>query len=161
MVKVIYRVVLGLVALFTMDSCVSDRTDEMRGVKEEVLLSLSRGEEMTTPEGEGLKDIRFYFFKRVVRDSLSRYVFSKVVDFGSEDELTGIPLEHGEYRVVVFANYSEEDFTVSELLEGRTLLEEVRVNLKEGTLNTFTEPTTNTGADASLFTWSGYNFSSL
>ena len=132
MVKVIYRVVLGLVALFTMDSCVSDRTDEMRGVKEEVLLSLSRGEEMTTPEGEGLKDIRFYFFKRVVRDSLSRYVFSKVVDFGSEDELTGIPLEHGEYRVVVFANYSEEDFTVSELLEGRTLLEEVRVNLKEG-----------------------------
>lgn len=103
MVKVIYRVVLGLVALFTMDSCVSDRTDEMRGVKEEVLLSLSRGEEMTTPEGEGLKDIRFYFFKRVVRDSLSRYVFSKVVDFGSEDELTGIPLEHGEYRVVVFA----------------------------------------------------------
>ena len=48
MVKVIYRVVLGLVALFTMDSCVSDRTDEMRGVKEEVLLSLSRGEEMTT-----------------------------------------------------------------------------------------------------------------
>ena len=33
MVKVIYRVVLGLVALFTMDSCVSDRTDEMRGRK--------------------------------------------------------------------------------------------------------------------------------
>lgn len=30
-----------------------------------------------------------------------------------------------------------------------------------GTLNTFTEPTTNTGADASLFTWTGYNFSSL
>ena len=30
-----------------------------------------------------------------------------------------------------------------------------------GTLNTFTEPATNTGADASLFTWTGYNFSSL
>ena len=34
-------------------------------------------------------------------------------------------------------------------------------NKLNGTLNTFTEPTTNTGADASLFTWSGYNFSSL
>lgn len=30
-----------------------------------------------------------------------------------------------------------------------------------GTLNTFTEPTNNTGADASLFTWTGYNLSSL
>ena len=130
--KVIYRVVLGLVALFTMDACVSDRTDEMRGVKEEVLLFLSRSEEITLPEGESLQDIRFYFFKRVVRDSLSKYVFSKVVDFVSEDELTGIPLEQGEYRVVVFANYCEEDFTVSELVEGKTLLEEVRVSLKEG-----------------------------
>ena len=70
--KVIYRVVLGLVALFTMDACVSDRTDEMRGVKEEVLLSLSRSEEITLPEGEGLQDIRFYFFNRVVRDSLRK-----------------------------------------------------------------------------------------
>ena len=34
-------------------------------------------------------------------------------------------------------------------------------NKLNGTLNTFTEPTTNTGADASLFTWTGYNFSSL
>ena len=34
-------------------------------------------------------------------------------------------------------------------------------NKLNGILNTFTEPTTNTGADASLFTWSGYNFSSL
>ena len=130
--KVIYRVVLGLVALFTMDSCVSDRTDEMRGVKEEVVLSLSRGEEVTLPQGESLKDIRFYFFKRVVQDSLSKYVFSKVVDFVSEDELTGIPLEQGVYRVVAFANYSEEDFTVSELVEGKTILEDVRVSLKEG-----------------------------
>ena len=30
-----------------------------------------------------------------------------------------------------------------------------------GTLNTFTEPADNTGADASLFTWTGYDFSSL
>ena len=34
-------------------------------------------------------------------------------------------------------------------------------NKLNGTLNTFTEPTTNTGADASLFTWTGYNISSL
>ena len=34
-------------------------------------------------------------------------------------------------------------------------------NKLNGILNTFTEPTTNTGADVSLFTWSGYNFSSL
>lgn len=30
-----------------------------------------------------------------------------------------------------------------------------------GTLNTFTEPANNTGADASLFTWTGYSLSSL
>lgn len=30
-----------------------------------------------------------------------------------------------------------------------------------GTLNTFIEPTDNTGADASLFTWTGYNFQAL
>lgn len=63
MVKVIYRVVLGLVALFTMDSCVSDRTDEMRGVKEEVLLSLSRGEEMTTPGRGRFKGHTILFFQ--------------------------------------------------------------------------------------------------
>ena len=30
-----------------------------------------------------------------------------------------------------------------------------------GTLNTFAEPAGNTGTDVSLFTWTGYNFSSL
>lgn len=61
--KVIYRVVLGLVALFTMDSCVSDRTDEMRGVKEEVVLSLSRGEEVTLPQGGEFEGHTILFFQ--------------------------------------------------------------------------------------------------
>lgn len=30
-----------------------------------------------------------------------------------------------------------------------------------GTLNTFAEPAGNIGTDVSLFTWTGYNFSSL
>lgn len=133
MAKIVYTVVFGLVALFTMNSCLSDQADEMDDVnKEEVLLSLSRGGDSTSLEVEKLKNIRFYFFKEIVQDSVGKYVFSEVVDFISEDEVTGISLEKGKYRVVVFANYSEADFAVSDLKKGETVLEEVRIRLKDG-----------------------------